>query len=437
LLRDIACFLDFSNKIKMTSTGDTDLSANHPENTNHSVASVPSPSMGQSGAYYQNHMAAHNSTTMAHRPKVTTTLWEDEGTLCFQVEARGVCVARREDNHMVNGTKLLNVAGMTRGKRDGILKTEKVRHVVKVGAMHLKGVWIPFERALNFANREKITELLFPLFVADIKTLLYHPGNPPMLRGPIETTNSNSASSTDSGSVSTDATSNPYSSPIVSRKDEPVQSAPEYLQYQSSTTPSYALYSDGYDQRQPPQHQVPAHHIQNSPVQQLSQTQSQSQLSPQQVSPSLQQQHISQQSQGQPHSAAHHTQAGPPPIYNYDYGNQRVPAVYGYSYQMPQQGQQQPQYAYPPPDAAAYAAFYAKQNQSPVAQPPTTAGYASDYQYYTAGAVPAPPTAPVSRSNSPGHYSTQHHSTQPPVENNLHPQIVADRYGSQYSHDGN
>ena len=102
------------------------------------------------------------------KPRVTATLWEDEGSLCFQVEVKGVCVARREgtipstvstlhmqggthrsvltltyaqDNHMINGTKLLNVAGMTRGRRDGILKSEKVRHVVKIGPMHLKGVW--------------------------------------------------------------------------------------------------------------------------------------------------------------------------------------------------------------------------------------------------------------------------------------------------------
>lgn len=111
------------------------------------------------------------------KPRVTTTLWEDEGTLCFQVEAKGVCVARREDNDMVNGTKLLNVAGMTRGRRDGILKSEKQRHVVKVGAMHLKGVWIPYDRALDFANKEKIVDLLYPLFVADIKAFLYHPAN--------------------------------------------------------------------------------------------------------------------------------------------------------------------------------------------------------------------------------------------------------------------
>ncbi|KAF2102033.1 apses-domain-containing protein, partial [Rhizodiscina lignyota] len=111
------------------------------------------------------------------KPRVTATLWEDEGSLCFQVEAKGVCVARREDNHMINGTKLLNVAGMTRGRRDGILKSEKVRHVVKIGPMHLKGVWIPFDRALDFANKEKITDVLYPLFVHDIGALLYHPTN--------------------------------------------------------------------------------------------------------------------------------------------------------------------------------------------------------------------------------------------------------------------
>lgn len=105
------------------------------------------------------------------------------------------------DNHMVNGTKLLNVAGMTRGRRDGILKSEKQKHVVKIGPMHLKGVWyvfpppsrfppsqlpvliltppprIPFERALEFANKEKITEMLYPLFVHNIGALLYHPIN--------------------------------------------------------------------------------------------------------------------------------------------------------------------------------------------------------------------------------------------------------------------
>lgn len=36
---------------------------------------------------------------------------------------------------------------------------------------------IPFERALDFANKEKITERLYPLFVHNIGALLYHPAN--------------------------------------------------------------------------------------------------------------------------------------------------------------------------------------------------------------------------------------------------------------------
>ncbi|KAI8937927.1 hypothetical protein NX059_005610 [Plenodomus lindquistii] len=141
-------------------------------------AGAPAPSMPGSQGYH-NHTFDHTGQVAppGMKPRVTATLWEDEGSLCFQVEAKGVCVARREDNHMINGTKLLNVAGMTRGRRDGILKSEKTRHVVKIGPMHLKGVWIPFERALEFANKEKITEQLYPLFVHDIGALLYHPSN--------------------------------------------------------------------------------------------------------------------------------------------------------------------------------------------------------------------------------------------------------------------
>lgn len=141
---------------------------------------LPLPGVGGQSAM-QNQYAGFDTTGQhpppGMKPRVTATLWEDEGSLCFQVEARGICVARREDNHMINGTKLLNVAGMTRGRRDGILKSEKIRHVVKIGPMHLKGVWIPYDRALDFANKEKITEMLYPLFVHNIGALLYHPNN--------------------------------------------------------------------------------------------------------------------------------------------------------------------------------------------------------------------------------------------------------------------
>jgi protein SOK2 len=41
------------------------------------------------------------------KPRVTATLWEDEGSLCFQVEAKGVCVARREGTHILLGSLFL------------------------------------------------------------------------------------------------------------------------------------------------------------------------------------------------------------------------------------------------------------------------------------------------------------------------------------------
>jgi protein SOK2 len=61
--------------------------------------------------------------------------------VCRAVKLSWKALTETSDNHMINGTKLLNVAGMTRGRRDGILKSEKMRHVVKIGPMHLKGVW--------------------------------------------------------------------------------------------------------------------------------------------------------------------------------------------------------------------------------------------------------------------------------------------------------
>ncbi|KAF9302013.1 hypothetical protein BGZ74_005989 [Mortierella antarctica] len=110
------------------------------------------------------------------RTRLTNTIWEDERTYCFQVDVKGVCVARRADNNMVNGTKLLNVVGMSRGKRDGILKNEKGRVVVKVGAMHLKGVWIPLDRAVHHAKAHHIEDSLHPLLVDDPAEYLYqHP----------------------------------------------------------------------------------------------------------------------------------------------------------------------------------------------------------------------------------------------------------------------
>ena len=52
---------------------------------------------GQGGGYppHSYDTTGQSAPPGAH-PRVTATLWEDEGSLCFQVEAKGVCVARRE-----------------------------------------------------------------------------------------------------------------------------------------------------------------------------------------------------------------------------------------------------------------------------------------------------------------------------------------------------
>lgn len=110
-------------------------------------------------------------------PKVSTAIWETEGTICLVVELQRTSVTRRYDNNMINGTKLLNASGITRGRRDGVLKGEKVRHVVKIGGMDFKGVWIPYERALSIAQAEGVLEKLYPLFVADLCPILQSPQN--------------------------------------------------------------------------------------------------------------------------------------------------------------------------------------------------------------------------------------------------------------------
>lgn len=45
------------------------------------------------------------------------------------------------DNNMINGSKLLNLTGISRGRRDRILRDIENSVVIRVGAMHIKGVW--------------------------------------------------------------------------------------------------------------------------------------------------------------------------------------------------------------------------------------------------------------------------------------------------------
>ncbi|GAB1312755.1 hypothetical protein MFIFM68171_02965 [Madurella fahalii] len=109
----------------------------------------------------------------AEKAPVTATLWEDEGTLLFHVKVNGVSVTRREDNHMINGSKVLEVSKLSQERKNEILDAEKVRHIVlEAPGEHLVGTWIPYDRALDLANKEGITGILYPLFVYNIGVLL-------------------------------------------------------------------------------------------------------------------------------------------------------------------------------------------------------------------------------------------------------------------------
>lgn len=50
-----------------------------------------------------NNMPNQTRHSLAARPKLTTTLWEDEGTICYQVDANGICVARRQGKKKYQG----------------------------------------------------------------------------------------------------------------------------------------------------------------------------------------------------------------------------------------------------------------------------------------------------------------------------------------------
>ncbi|OZJ06679.1 hypothetical protein BZG36_00394 [Bifiguratus adelaidae] len=99
--------------------------------------------------------------------RVTTCWWEEEKTLYYQMQVRGFCITRRNDNGMVNGTKLLNLAQLSRGKRDAALKHVHGRRVQKTGPMHLKGVWIPLAQAVEFAHMYDLYSVLEPILTME------------------------------------------------------------------------------------------------------------------------------------------------------------------------------------------------------------------------------------------------------------------------------
>ncbi|KKY18896.1 putative apses transcription factor [Phaeomoniella chlamydospora] len=111
-------------------------------------------------------------TASGTKPSLIIFQWKDEGSLCYQIEVNGIHVTRREDNNFINASKLMMVARVPRQERYRLLKSEQNLHFVKRGSMHLRGIWIPLERALYFANKANVTSLVYPLFAENIRDLL-------------------------------------------------------------------------------------------------------------------------------------------------------------------------------------------------------------------------------------------------------------------------
>ncbi|AOA64471.1 Transcriptional activator [Komagataella phaffii CBS 7435] len=99
---------------------------------------------------------------------ITSVQWDEENTVVYQYVVQKIPLSRRADNDYVNATKLLNLTGMRRGRRDGILKLEKQRQVVKTGTIDLKGVWVPLKRAIKLAKAEQVFQKARLIFVTNI-----------------------------------------------------------------------------------------------------------------------------------------------------------------------------------------------------------------------------------------------------------------------------
>lgn len=109
-----------------------------------------------------------NSMELESR-KVFAKYWSTDGVFYYCMEINNVSVCRRSIDSFVNGTKLLNAANLTRGRRDGLLKKVTNKFVVRNGIAPLRGVWIPLHVAQDFAGLEDIEDICYPLLEENLE----------------------------------------------------------------------------------------------------------------------------------------------------------------------------------------------------------------------------------------------------------------------------
>lgn len=105
--------------------------------------------------------------------KLILLTWEEEKTICYQIYVNGIYITRRQDNDMINVTKLLNLINISKGKKNVILKNIKEKAIIKRGINSLKGIWISFYDAKLLVMKYNIENLTYPLFIDEPFDILF------------------------------------------------------------------------------------------------------------------------------------------------------------------------------------------------------------------------------------------------------------------------
>lgn len=108
---------------------------------------------------YQNSMYSTStpstpvSSMEEDRRSVSLCYWREENTLLYQIECDGQTISRRLDNDLVNITKIMNSMGITKRKRDTLMRFES-RDVHISCSFDKRGIWIPLKRAEEIISRQ-------------------------------------------------------------------------------------------------------------------------------------------------------------------------------------------------------------------------------------------------------------------------------------------
>ncbi|XBW36972.1 hypothetical protein QEN19_002552 [Hanseniaspora menglaensis] len=122
-----------------------------------------------SSRFFQQPADKNDPSKNPNARKVFAKYWSSDGVFYYCMKINNVHVCRRSNDSYVNGTKLLNAANLTRGRRDGLLKKASNKFIVRSGIAALRGVWIPLALAQQYAKSENIEDVSFPLLENDLE----------------------------------------------------------------------------------------------------------------------------------------------------------------------------------------------------------------------------------------------------------------------------